>query len=366
MGKLSEETSRKPRFEGNIFYLSYLGEEYSRSGVHLTFLKQSYPNLSVEFIKLKVPLVLNICLIYKLSRKNKSNNCVFVVMSPSNISVVLLKIFSRKKIVLDAGWPISDSTELRASNAWSRVKSLILDFVSFKLSDLVLLESEEQFLYCESKFRINSKKYAVLHTGFNEIAFEKSKAEDQIIELDVKKALNFVPGSILVFFRGLDNVEAGIDNLLAAARETPNINFCIVSGNCSRLDLPKNVLLLDRWVNASELMALYNRADIVMGQLGEANRINRTIAHKIFEGAYFEKPIISSESDSLKRLFTNESSILFFNKSKGESLSELIVRLSTSRELRERLSTNIKEIYSKKLSQERISRRFLDILDSRF
>jgi Glycosyltransferase len=106
--------------------------------------------------------------------------------------------------------------------------------------------------------------------------------------------------------------------------------------------------------------ALYRRANCVLGQLGDLPRNDWTIAHKAFEAGYFGKPLISSQSSALEEVFTEGKDILFYSSS--QSLSELITNLVEMDNLSNLLETEIKLTYDKKISQQRISQSFIEVV----
>ena len=345
-----------------LIYLSYMNEKYSRSAVHFRYLNENYNNLQTIFLKVETPIIRSI---YKTIKKIKlefTPRDILVVMSPSNIVSIPLRIFTKNKIVLDAGWPLSDATEIRNPTFNARAKSYFLDFLSFLCSHLVLLESAEQIKNIKRKFPINSRKLQLLYSGFNELEFinEENRSKKFVIgkKLDIGSDMN----RKYILFRGLDNEEAGIDVILDAAKELPNLKFVIASSNTERCVKLDNVTIMKEWLDWWELETLYKNAYLVLGQLGASNRINRTIAHKIFEAAYFGKVVICKRSKALEENFTMNESIYFLNKNNYLDLLEAINCIFRDKKLKNRLEFGIKKIYKEKLSQKVISEKFLNIV----
>ena len=345
-----------------IIYLSYLDQKYSRSGVHLTYLKSKSTEINTEYVTLRLPLKVNFSKLWRLVWENRKSECVYIVMSPANAILVLLRILTRKKIILDAGWPSLDSTKIRSNSKNRLIKAFILDLVCFHLASQVLLESEAQRSRCQRTFLISRKKLAVVYTGFNEIAFIQECKGGSKVSVEVRKVIEQSNDFTFVLFRGLDNAEAGLENLVKAAKDLPSVFFCLASPNTKIETTTKNLVLIKSWLNANDMEALYRRANCVLGQLGDLPRIDWTIAHKVFEAGYFGKPLISSRSLALEEVFTEGKDILFYSSS--QSLSELITQLVEVEKLKISLGTEIKLTYNRKISQQSISQSFIEVINS--
>jgi glycosyltransferase involved in cell wall biosynthesis len=360
MVKESDRTNVAKTPIPKVIYLSYLDQRYSRSGVHLTYLKSNSSEISTEFVALRLPLKVNLFMLGRLVWKNRKNKCVYLVMSPANAILILLRILTRKKIILDAGWPSIDSTKIRSNSKSRLIKSYFLDLVCFHLASLVLLESEAQRNRCRRAFRIRSKKLKVVYTGFNEIAFTQECNGGDGVSVEVRNLINQSNDLTFVLFRGLDNAEAGLENLVKAARDLPSVFFCLASPNTRIQPTTRNLVVIKNWLNTNDLKALYERANCVLGQLGDLPRNTWTIAHKVFEAGYFGKALISSNSLALEEIFTEGRDMVFYSSSQG--LSELITKLVEVDEIRNSLETEIKLTYNKKISQQRISQRFIEVV----
>ena len=347
-----------------VIYLSYLDQRYSRSGVHLTYLESNSNEISTEFVTLRLPLKANLFMIGKLVWKNRKNKCIYLVMSPANAILITLRILTRKKIILDAGWPSSDSTKIRSNSKNRLIKSYILDLFSFHLASLVLLESEAQRSRCQRLFLMRGNKIEVVYTGFNEIAFTQECKTGAGVSEEVRKVIEQSRNLTFVLFRGLDNPEAGLECMERAAKVLPSVFFCLASPNTKIQSSTKNLVVIKKWLNANEMKALYGRANCVLGQLGVLPRNAWTIAHKVFEAGYFGKALICSHSVALEEVFTEGRDILFYSSS--QSLSSQITKLVEVVEIRNLLETEIKLTYNKKISQQKVSQSLLEVIQSLF
>ena len=94
----------KSGIRNNIHFVSFVGRDYSRSSTILNY-QSKYFN---KFYKQVDPRLRN--LIPELFKfKNEiSTNSIVVIMSPCHKLVIFSKLILRKKVILDAGWPLTD------------------------------------------------------------------------------------------------------------------------------------------------------------------------------------------------------------------------------------------------------------------
>jgi len=84
----------------------------------------------------------------KIVKDFYSKDAIYVIASPSHVLVPYLKLFTRKRIVLDAGWPLYDGV-IQSRNSyglfgWRFFFTCFIDFISFHTASTVFLESDSQ------------------------------------------------------------------------------------------------------------------------------------------------------------------------------------------------------------------------------
>jgi hypothetical protein len=323
------------------YFLSFVGPNYSRSSTLLNFrspaLTKNYTHINPKWAQMSRQLF--------ALRKNLSDSAVLVVMSPSHKATLPAKILTRKKVILDAGWPLTDgvlSRGISINKIPKLLHSFILDLISFHAADIILVESHAQYQRIQRLFAIPKSRLRVSFTGVNESAFFLSNIST-IEESRIKNDLIHIPQKLNVLFRGRINKESGIENIIAAAKElTLEANFIFVTGANRILEkIPSNCFLYSE-ITEAEIKEIYSISDITLGQISRHRRLKYTIPHKAFEAGYFEKVYITPISPSLLELYPDDSVYYLEDASIGNLVSAI-------RKLRD-LPT--REIYQRRISEK--------------
>lgn len=341
------------------YFLSFIGPDYSRSSTLLNFksnkIEKKYFHVSSRLGKLTVDLL--------RLRKELNNNSVIVIMSPAHKVTPLAKLICGKKVILDAGWPLTDgviSRGFRKSQLLKLLKSYILDFASFHTADLVLVESASQSDRIRLMYLLRKNKIEVSYTGLNETAFTPNRQVSIKVQ-NLKSHLKSNPTAINVLFRGKINNESGIDTILLSARElTKEANFIFLTGRDDKLkNLSPNCFQMSD-VSESEMAEIYDLADIALGQISSHPRLKYTIPHKAFEAGYFAIPYISADNSGIREFLDSEDAV-FISQPFAEGIVEAISLLSNFA-ARKDFSRKIHEKYEQKASQFVINRDFEDVI----
>jgi len=340
-----------------LIFVSKLDWDYSRSGVY--FAKCDEPKLFIKLPKQNIELVKKI---REMKERHASANTKIVVMSPQHSLVIFFYIFTDFRVVLDAGWPLSDATFEKGTFSGQRrnLYSYVIDYISFKLSSRIVLESQAQVVHVSSKFCVPREKLRSLLTGMNESVFIESKNHIiRPVELNAQAAdSKILP---IVFFRGKNNLEAGIDVILQAAEFLiGQATFVIVTNRCSGR-IPSNVVVIRRFIPIGELIWLYKNSKIVLGQISRNRRLSRTLPHKVFEAAYFNKCYLTPPSLALNELLDANSFIPIVDIT-GQGLAETIKSTLNNPSKIESLERNIGMNYRDRASQAYLSAQFIHIV----
>jgi glycosyltransferase involved in cell wall biosynthesis len=337
-----------------IVFLSWLAPDYSRSAVILN--SRYAEKFSGQFRKVKSGVSLPITLIRVVLDFHKKN-VIYFVCSPCLTISLWLKLFGRKRIFLDAGWPLTDNTyksNNKILNFFKKLRIRLIEWLAFRASHLIFLESVEQANRVSLDFKLDPKKIVVGYTGLNEHEFEVDSIEPHELI-----GTSFKSTGPIILFRGKINEESGLDKIQDLISNLGNTTFIICSSNLPR-DFPyyDNLIRIERNVSIAEMKYLYQISDVALGQLGTSNRLTRTIPHKAFESAYFGKPYLGFNHKALNELFNEKQSSLLFT-----SLDELQNLLSNYKQYQEAvkdIGLNAKRIYEKDFSQENLSQKCID------
>jgi glycosyltransferase involved in cell wall biosynthesis len=344
-----------------ILFFSFVGANYSRSSTILNF---ESPAFSKQFISLPSGTFRQLHTIFKRRSEFKSAEYL-VVMSPCHVVTPILKFLTRKIVILDAGWSLTDgqlSRSKKPRDLHKLIKSYITDFVAFHTASKVIVESQNQARRMATLFIVPKKKIEVNFTGLDETAFSSYElASNGIPELDLM--LKPIDQGLIVLFRGKVNNESGFEHILEAARILENnVSFILVSGNIdSGLAIPSNTIMLSNLSNL-EMSEVYRKSDITLGQLSTHPRLSYTIPHKAFEAGFFAKPYVTSNSGGIRELYGPDCVVLLDNVS-GVSIASEINRLKNP-ETRALLTSKISSRYQEIASQRVINEKFEYLLNN--
>ena len=345
----------------HLYFLSWEDLSYSRTGVLYHGLTGKNVNCqSINFPKKNY--IKTFKTLYKL-KGEAGKRSIVVVGSPCSILAIICRVaWPQARIIYDSGWPLIDGLLSRNYSVLvkliSYVKIYLVDFLAYKFSNLVAVESESQKKSTQRKFFVREAKVFVSYTGFNEAA---------VSLLDFKApGLNKNPKQII--FRGKYNLESGLDFFAKASFFLdPEIRAVVISPNLpSELKFSPNVEIISKRLSDLELAETYKSSAISIGQLGDNHRTSRTIPHKFYESIYFEVPYLTRKSAGIKELLPSDDQVIYFENETPAELSKLISEhLSNAQTLSSR-AEKAKVIYKSKFSQDQIVDNFISYTENRF
>lgn len=347
------DSDNTDHFEGNPIYFSFLGSEYSRSGVYLTSEVLDKANFCL------VPAGFRLAIKFLKSTNRKSNflRKNIVVLSPSHLLVIYLAIFLRKRVILDAGWPLTDSTPTGGTHLHrigKTIQAYLIDFASFALAKKILLESQQQKDYVSKHFLVRLKKIEVLYTGVNENQFRNMLSNSTKVR----------DKNLQVLFRGKYNPESGLEVIAKASviLEGSPITFTIITNDkLPNLEFSKNVETRKGFLSSIELQEEYQKADICLGQFSVLDRLERTIPHKFYEAMFFGKIYLSPRNEALEEIIPPGNSKLLLQSNSPSELALALTQIAADRHLIEEIGSENRNYYDDNFSQEILSRRFLSL-----
>ena len=325
-----------------ILFLSFLDNNYSRSSSLYSALEESGENVSF----LKVPsnlFMMGAKLFESRVRIRKANYTI--VMSPCHKIAPLARLFS-KKVILDAGWPLSDSNFTRGRMKISFIRpllNLLIDLLSMHSAHLVILESHHQQMRVSKRFLLNLEKLKYRFSGILEENFLK---HPPVLPSEVSKLE--IGGRKIVIFRGKNNIESGIEILAAASWElSDEILLIVVSDRPVKAGFnPRNTIEITRFLEYFELAAIYQISHLAIGQISELERVNWTIPHKAFEAAFFATPYLSRKNQGVLE-FLDSKSAIYLDEVTKSSLAIKIHELLSKPALLIDYSENIHKSYER-------------------
>lgn len=331
-----------------VIFVSLLDPQYSRSGVYLG--AASHGKLESYFKKAPVGYFKQIRFFRELAKSYDQISTTILIMSPSHYLVIIARLVTGFRVILDAGWSLTEASMNRKLKGWRRfqiIKNYIVDSLSMHLAHLTLLESDPQITYCRKQFLVPRNRFFTLFTGFNEIQY--SNALPNVDETFLEQLSQLQPGNQVVLFRGRYTQEAGIELIIEVAKICigTNIQFIIATNRYPiHLFRPANVIILEKFLSEKELIELYQRADCCLGQISKDSRLSRTIPHKAFEAGYFGKPYVTADNLGIREFLPGDFDALYLDKLDPHYIAGKLLEFLGDPEEMALLGTNIQSRYS--------------------
>lgn len=344
--------------EEDLIFLTFVGEDYSRSGV----LRGGMANSN--FLLLPYPGLKLIYQLIRLKHEKTFRNKILVVMSPAHILVLFLRFILPNRVVLDAGWPLLDGVVSRQKPNRNKLtlrffKYYMLDYLCLHLSHAVALESNQQLQRCMKLFRLKEGKSFQSFTGFNETEVTNGVNDLICPLLDMCPECNPKKDPVILF-RGKCNAEAGLEVLASATNELSShkLTFVIATNRfLTEFHFSNKTVVLTEFLGVDQIAHLYKAASISIGQLSNNPRLRFTIPHKAFEAAFFQTPYLTVDAIGVRELFSKDSEVILYNP-EGKLLSKVIVDALEDSQLVKR-SVSANETYRRVASQDIVARNFL-------
>lgn len=280
----------------------------------------------------------------------------------------IISLLTSNKVVFD---PLASRFETKIMDwkrkpphSWQARWNFKIDCWAFKLSDLVLADTQAHKDYYCQMYELPSKKVAVLPVGFDDDLFKPSAA--------VRKENRFT-----VLFFGSYLPLHGVDCILEAAniisREEQSIQFKLIGSGqtllqakalASRLDLSN--VLFEGWLPQNVLPQRIASSDICLGIFGKTEKAKRVVPHKIFQAMGMRKPVVTARTPAVEEFFSHRENIFLIPEPHPNLLAQAILELKKDNVLREGIAEKGYQLVSQNFSSGDIGRTLLRILEKDF
>ena len=280
----------------------------------------------------------------------------------------ILTLFSSKKIVFD---PLAGRFETKIIDwkrkpldSWQARLNFKIDYWAFRLSDLILADTQAHKDYFCQRYGLPSKKVEVLPVGFDDDLFRPSAVAE-------KESL------FTVLFFGSFLPLHGVDCILEAANiissKEPSIQFRLI-GSGQTLLLAKNIaskfglrnVIFEDWLPLRELPQRIASSDICLGIFGRTEKARRVVPHKIFQAMGMRIPVITGKTPAVEEFFSHRENIFLIPESNPDLLAQAILELKRDKDLREGIAEKGYQLVSQKFSPEAVGRTLIRILEKNF
>jgi glycosyltransferase involved in cell wall biosynthesis len=303
---------------------------------------------------------------FRILRKLKGEagkRSIVVVGSPCSILAIICRAaWPQARIIYDSGWPLIDGLLSRNYSVlvklFSYVKIYVVDFLAYKFSNLVSVESESQKKNIQRKFFVRTSKVFVSYTGFNEVG----------VNVLNSKATGLSKSPKQIIFRGKYILETGLEYLAESSFYLdPMIKLVIVTPNLpKKIKFSPNVEVITSRLTDQQLAEKYRNSQISIGLLKNSLRTNRTIPHKFYESIFFEVPYLTKRNPGIEELLPNDDSIIYVNDiSPAEFANFISEQLTNTQDLSSR-AEKAKAVYMTKFSQSQIVDNFISHVENKF
>lgn len=337
---------------------------YSRSAVHLSYLQNSklFDCNFTEIAPTGREFYKDIIKFRKYIKNQKGPRLV-IIMSPSHKIVPFLQFLPRTKLVFDAGWSLTESSLQRKNiplRAKTIIKNFILDFMAFHLSELILLETDNQKKYVRKQFIVKKSKMIHLCTGFDETQVSRKPNHFYRTKWEQLKEQNKF--SKIIVFRGKYNEESGLENLarITSILAKEHFLFVVITDRVPKqIIFSKKTIVIQEYVEWDELREIYKICDFFVGQLSFNRRLANTIPHKAFEAGFFGLPYITARNSGIEEIY-NDSQVIYLNVNISTEFAHRVRTLTQDKTDLYRKAISLK--YQNDLSQKVIGEQILLIL----
>jgi glycosyltransferase involved in cell wall biosynthesis len=196
--------------------------------------------------------------------------------------------------------------------------------------------------------------------GLGEVPVCFVGAEDRLFKPDWSP-----PDRFVALFVGKLIPLQGVETILSAAREAPEIEFRLVgSGQLEGLlsSRPPNVEHVP-WIDYERLPAEIQRAGCSLGIFGTTGKAQRVIPNKAFQAIACAAPLITADTPAARELLVDEESALLVAPGDAESLAHAVRRLAADSELSRRIATGGRAAYEREASEAVLGTRWRAIIE---
>lgn len=241
-----------------------------------------------------------------------------------------------------------------------------IDLMSFRMSDLVLADTQAHKDYYCRVYGLSEDKVAVVPVGYDDLLFKPEeppfpKPKDS-------------PFEVLFFgsFLPLHGAESIVEAAGIIGKKDPSVRFRFIGSGqtLERVKLWADALALRNaeftgWLRPADLPARIAAADVCLGIFGQTEKARRVVPHKVFQAMGMGKPVITARTPAAEEFFTHGKNIYYCDPPYSRSLAAAILALKADSRLRRGLAERGWRLVSEKFSPRPLGRLLLDLLESR-
>ena len=265
---------------------------------------------------------------------------VVIVLAPGHPDVPFARFASwlrGKPLVFDAFYSLYDTVvEDRGLAAPGSPKARLvslLDQLSCRLPDAVLIDTEANRDYICGRYGLDPGRFTVLSAGAPR-GFDAPLCPG---------ATHDEKGTTVLFQGSYVPLQGAVTVVGAASllRNRPDIRFRMVGSGQTRPEAERtardeglsNIEFID-WMSLDELRTETGRADICLGIFGTGGKAGRVIPHKVYAALAMGRPVITADTPAARELLEDGVSALLCPPGDPAALAKKIVELAGDPDLR--------------------------------
>ena len=251
--------------------------------------------------------------------------------------------------------------------SWTAWWNFKIDSWAFKLSDLILADTQAHKNYYCQQYRLPEEKIEVLPLGYNSDFYKPGRVKQPHLDETAFEVLFF--GSFLP----LHGVEVIVKAAKIISNRDNSIKFRLIG---SGQTLARAIALVSEWKLPNvhfegwlpqHILALkIDSAHLCLGIFGQGEKTKRVVPHKIFQAMGARKAVITLRTPAAEEFFSHRENIYFCSRPEASQLAQAILELKEDSNLRERIATNGYHLVNQKFSPQAVALRLAEILRKRF
>jgi glycosyltransferase involved in cell wall biosynthesis len=157
----------------------------------------------------------------------------------------------------------------------------------------------------------------------------------------------------------------GIETVLAAAAEAPEITFLVVgSGQLEPVlrERPDNVEWVE-WVAYEQLPSELHRSGCALGIFGGSDKAARVIPNKVFQAFACGTPVVTADTPAARELLVDGESALLVPPGDAPALAAAVRKLASEPDLAGQIARAGRSAYERQASEDVLGRRWRALLE---
>ncbi len=329
-----------PSYEPNYSRIKIIRDGMEKNGIEVVECSS----------RIKPVLFRYIDLFFKFLRNKSDCDIIFVGFFGQPL-VPFVRLFTRKKIVLDAfmssyNTMVYDKKTVKPNTLKSKFL-FYLDKYACKKSDLVFLDTNQHIKYFCKTFNLKQKLFRKLLVGAdNEIYYPRDVPAD-------KKFTAVFPGRFIPL--------QGVSYIIEAAEylQKEDIDLRVIGDGQMKdemVELAKklklsNIKFID-FMSEKDLPNWLAKSHIGLGIFGNTEKTNLVIPNKAYQFLAIGLPLITADTPAIRELLQDRKDVLLCPSANPKALAEAIIELKNNSKLREKIAKEGLKLFKEKCTPQ--------------